>query len=185
MPLRWTIDHPNRFVHIVADGSVGLPEMEEHFDAIAAADGMGYAKLFDASRTDPVYSDDDVMLMGARLSAYTAALESGPLAVIGTSAETAAAFHRFVNVSPSRRPAASSPPSARRGPGSRRRSTPSTVRRSDRRRLAVRADNTRRPGVPNALTAGPARRRPPDLSASSTRRPMTRRRPGPVPRAAC
>jgi hypothetical protein len=105
VPLRWTIDHPNRFVHIVADGPVGLPELEEHFDAIAIADAMGYAKLFDASRTDPIYNDDDVMLMGARLSAYTETLESGPLAVIGTSAETATAFHRFVNVSPSRRPA--------------------------------------------------------------------------------
>lgn len=105
MPLRWTIDHPNRFVHIVAEGPVGLPDLEEHFDAIAAADAMGYAKLFDATGTDPVYSDDDVMLMGARLSAYTAEFESGPLAVIGTSAETAEAFHRFVNVSPSHRPA--------------------------------------------------------------------------------
>lgn len=105
MPLRWKIDHPEKFIHIVADGTVTLPDMEEHFDAIAVADAMGYAKLFDASRLDPVYSDDDVMAMGARLSAYTATLESGPLAVVGASDEAVEAFRRFVNVSPSRRPA--------------------------------------------------------------------------------
>ena len=105
MPLRWTIDHPNRFVHIVAEGPVGVAELEEHFDALAVADAMGYAKLFDATRSDPVYSDDDVMRLGARLSAYTTELAGGPLAVIGISAEAAIAFQRCVNISPSRRPA--------------------------------------------------------------------------------
>jgi hypothetical protein len=105
MPLRWQIIHPLKFIHIVADAKVTLQEMEEHFDAIAVADAMGYAKLFDASRLEPVYSDDDVLAMGARLSAYTATLESGPLAVVGQSEEAMAAFQRFVNISPSKRPA--------------------------------------------------------------------------------
>jgi hypothetical protein len=107
MPLRWTIDHSRKFVHIVvADGPLTLADMEEHFDAIAVADAMGYAKLFDATRFQPVYSDDDVMAMGARLSAYTATLESGPLAVFGTDPALEIAFRRFTNVSPSERPAA-------------------------------------------------------------------------------
>ena len=75
MPLQWKIDHSKKFVHIVvADGPLTLADMEEHFDAIAVAEAMGYAKLFDATRFQPVYSDDDVMAMGARLSAYTATL---------------------------------------------------------------------------------------------------------------
>lgn len=107
MPLRWTIDHSNKFVHIVvAEGPLTLRDMEEHFDAIAAADAMGYAKLFDATHAEPVYSDDDVMMMGARLSAYTAHMESGPLAVVGTDPALEVSFRRFINVSPSRRPAA-------------------------------------------------------------------------------
>jgi hypothetical protein len=85
MPLRWVIDHPERFIQIVADGPVTLKEMEEHFDAIAVAEAMGYAKLFDASRLEPAYDDADVMAMGARLSTYTATMESGPLAVVGQS----------------------------------------------------------------------------------------------------
>lgn len=107
MPLRWTIDHSRKFVHIVvADGPLTLADMEEHFDAIAVADAMGYAKLFDATRFQPVYTDEDVMAMGARLSAYTATLESGPLAVVGTDPALEVAFRRFTNVSPSQRPAA-------------------------------------------------------------------------------
>ena len=77
MPLRWQIDHQRKFVHIVAEGPVTIEQMEEHFDAIAVADAMGYAKLFDATRAEPLYTDDDVMRMGARLSAYTANLPSG------------------------------------------------------------------------------------------------------------
>lgn len=105
MPMRWDIDHASKFVHIVAEGSVTLKEMEEHFDALLVADAMPYAKLFDASRAQPIYSDDDVMAMGARLSAYTATVASGPLAVIGVSDEVETTYRRFVNVSPSKRPA--------------------------------------------------------------------------------
>ncbi len=106
MPLRWEIHHPQRLVHIVAEGVVTLKEMEEHFDAIVTENAIGYAKLFDASNSEPTYDDHDVMMMGARLSAYTATLESGPLAVVGTSDLVRVTFARFVNISPSKRPAA-------------------------------------------------------------------------------
>jgi hypothetical protein len=105
MPLRWKIDHEEEFVHIVAEGPVTIEHMEEHFDAIAVANAMGYAKLFDASKAQPVYTDDDVMRMGARLSAYTANLPSRPLAVVGQDEEVLVTFSRFINVSPSKRPA--------------------------------------------------------------------------------
>jgi hypothetical protein len=105
MPLRWDIDHAARFVHVVAEGPVTLKEMEGHFDALVLANAMGYAKLFDSSRGQPVYTDADVLTMGARLSAYTATLPSGPLAVVGTSDLVWSTFKRFVNISPSRRPA--------------------------------------------------------------------------------
>ena len=106
MPLRWEILHPQKLVHIVAEGPVTLKEMEEHFDAILVADAMPYAKLFDATRIEPIYDDHDVLMMGARLSAYTATVASGPLAVVGQGDELQLAFRRFVNISPSKRPAA-------------------------------------------------------------------------------
>lgn len=104
MPLRWEILHPQKLVHIVAEGPVTLEEMEAHFDAILVADAMPYAKLFDATRAEPIYSDDDVMTMGARLSAYTATVASGPLAVVGLSEAVEITYRRFINVSPSKRP---------------------------------------------------------------------------------
>lgn len=85
MPLRWEILHPQKLIHIVAEGPVTLKEMEEHFDALVVA---------------------NVLAMGARLSAYTATMPSGPLAVVAPSVVTQNAFRRFVNISPSRRPAA-------------------------------------------------------------------------------
>jgi hypothetical protein len=105
MPLRWKIDHPEKFVHIVAEGPVTIEQMEEHFDAIAVENAMGYAKLFDATTARPVYTDDDVLRMGARLSAYTTNLPSGPLAVVGDNDEVLLTFRRFINISPSKRPA--------------------------------------------------------------------------------
>jgi len=105
MPLTWEIFHDRKLVHIVAKGRVTLPEMEAHFDALAAADVLQYGKLFDASEADPIYTDHDVLAMGARLSAYTATLKSGPLAVIGLNEQARSAFRRFVNISPAKRPA--------------------------------------------------------------------------------
>ena len=106
MPLRWEILHPQKLVHIVAEGVVTLKEMEEHFDAIMVADAMPYAKLFDATLAEPLYNDAEVLTMGARLSAYTSTVASGPLAVVGTGDMVESAFRRFVNISPSKRPAA-------------------------------------------------------------------------------
>jgi hypothetical protein len=105
MPLKWEIFHDQKLVHVIAEGRVTLPEMEEHFDALAVADVLQYGKLFDATKADPIYTDEDVMAMGARLSAYTATLKSGPLAVIGLNERARTAFRRFVNISPARRPA--------------------------------------------------------------------------------
>jgi hypothetical protein len=104
MPVRWEIDHSTRFVYVAIEGSVTLKDMEEHFDALFVANAMGYAKLVDVTGAQPIYNDDDVMLMGARLSAYTAALPSGPLAVVGNP-DMRGTFKRFVNISPSDRPA--------------------------------------------------------------------------------
>lgn len=105
MALRWKIHHDQKLIHIVADGTVTLKDMEEHFDALVVENALGYAKLFDASKVDPQYTDHDVLMMGARLSAYTATMDSGPLAAFGTSDAVHKAFARFVNISPSKRPA--------------------------------------------------------------------------------
>lgn len=97
--------HAHKLVEIVMDGPVALKDMEEHFDKIVLENAMGYAKLVDCTRAQPVYDEHDVLMMGARLSAYAATMDSGPLAVFGSSHEVNVAFARFVNMSPSKRQA--------------------------------------------------------------------------------
>ena len=67
MPLRWEILHAEKLVYLVADGTVTLKDLEEHFDAVLVADAMPYAHLFNAINCQPVYSDADVMTMAARV----------------------------------------------------------------------------------------------------------------------
>lgn len=105
MPLRWQVLHDQKLVHVIAEGPVTLKEMENHFDDLSVAGALGYCKLFDATRAAPIYNDDDVMAMGARLSAYVATQTSGPLAVVGNTEMLRTTFRRFVNISPSQRPA--------------------------------------------------------------------------------
>lgn len=105
MSLRWDIRHDEKLVHVIAEGPVTLKELEGHFDALVVANALEYGKLFDASKAYPVFTDEDIMELGARLSAYTATMKSGPLAVVGEGELVQSNFRRFVNLSPSRRPA--------------------------------------------------------------------------------
>jgi hypothetical protein len=106
MPVHVKVLHPQKLVLVVIEGPVVLKDMEDHFDKIVLENAIGYAKLVDCSRAQPVYNDNDVLMMGARLSAYTKAMgEAGPLAVFGESDELNLAFARFINMSPSKRPA--------------------------------------------------------------------------------
>jgi hypothetical protein len=104
MPLTWTILRDEKLIHVVADGPVTLRDMEQHFDALVLEDVLAYAKLFDATRLEPVYSEHDMLMLGARLSAY-AALDSGPLAIVATREDTLFASKRFLNMASSERPA--------------------------------------------------------------------------------
>jgi len=105
MPLRWEILHAQRRVNIIADGAVSLKEMEQLFDAIVVAEAMAYGKLFDATRLVSTYDEDDLLQMGARLSAYASALPIGPLAFVGKTESAETVFHRVTTMSPPGRPA--------------------------------------------------------------------------------
>ncbi|MBX9943556.1 MAG: hypothetical protein K2Y40_05715 [Reyranella sp.] len=104
MPLRWEILHAEKLVYLVADGTVTLKDLEQHFDAVMVADAMPYAHLFNALNCQPVYNDDDVMAMAARVSAYASIVKSGPLAVVAQSDEVEDTFRRFINLSSPKRP---------------------------------------------------------------------------------
>ncbi|UYN95965.1 MAG: hypothetical protein KIT25_03195 [Enhydrobacter sp.] len=104
MPLRWEVDHDQRLVVVTADGLVQLEDVEQYLDAIVIEDAMPYRKIFDATRIVPVATDDDVMLLGARMRAYVATLEGGPLAFVVTTPEARVFVDRYINLTGARRP---------------------------------------------------------------------------------
>ncbi|MBS0522467.1 MAG: hypothetical protein JSS04_02440 [Proteobacteria bacterium] len=76
----------------------------DYFDALVVQDAMGYPKLFDAREAEPRLSDDDVMVLGARVSAYEVHDPRGPVAAVAMGREARAILQRFMNLGGTRRP---------------------------------------------------------------------------------
>jgi hypothetical protein len=106
MPIRWTISHDERLVAAIGEGPVTLKDIEAYFDAVVVADAQSYAKLFDASDMDPQITDDEVMAVGARMSAYVQQRwPGGPAAYVVTSRTVREFVNRFLNLAATPRPA--------------------------------------------------------------------------------
>ena len=104
MPLRIDIDHDGCLVHTKAEGLIGLSEILDYFDRVAVSDAMPYAKLFDASKARFSINDDDMMVLGARVSAYASMEPRGPIALIVGSDEDFVLGRRFANLGGAKRP---------------------------------------------------------------------------------
>jgi hypothetical protein len=98
------IDHARRFVSVTADGRVVLQDVLDYFDRLVVDGGMPYPKLFDATGAKPQFSDDDMMVLGARASAYAEMEPRGPLALVGTTEEVTSLLRRFMNLGRGQRP---------------------------------------------------------------------------------
>ena len=53
MPVKWWINHEERLVQASVEGEASLPDLEEYMSGVAAAGGMPYRKLFDATYVAP------------------------------------------------------------------------------------------------------------------------------------
>ncbi len=107
MPLRWEISHADKLIVIIGTGDVTLKDVEVYLDDIVTAGAMPYAKIFDATDVIPKHNDHDIMMLGARISAYTGTLKGGPLAFVSTSQVTRNTIDRYINLSAkAERPAA-------------------------------------------------------------------------------
>ena len=104
MPVDFDIDHTKRFVWVRAHGVVLLREILDYFDALVVDDAMPYPKLFDARDAKPELSDDDVMVLGARVSAYAAFEPRGPVAAVATTRKAGDILQRFMNLGSAQRP---------------------------------------------------------------------------------
>ena len=104
MAVEYCIDHEKQFVTVRAHGAVVLKEILDYFDALVVQNAMGYPKLFDAREAEPRLSDDDVMVLGARVSAYAAFEPRGPVAAVAMGVQASAILQRFMNLGGAERP---------------------------------------------------------------------------------
>jgi hypothetical protein len=105
MPLTFKIDHQERFVTVKAEGRVVLKDVEDYFDALMVQNAMPYAKLLDLTGAELVASDDDMMMLGARVSAYAAVDPRGPICLVAVTREAVDILRRFTNLGGATRPA--------------------------------------------------------------------------------
>ena len=104
MPVDFKFDHQNRLVYARAHGPVVLREILDYFDAVSLNDAASYAKLVDAREMQPQLSDDEVMVIGARVSAYAAYDPRGAVAAVATTDEARDAVRRYMNFAGAKRP---------------------------------------------------------------------------------
>jgi hypothetical protein len=105
MPLKWTISHADRTVEAVASGPVSLQDIERYLDDVMVSNALPYRKLFDASQASSAPADDEMMLLGARLSAYAGlGRPLGPLAIVAPATAICQQAQLFATLAPVDRP---------------------------------------------------------------------------------
>jgi hypothetical protein len=102
--IQFTIDHTRHFVHAHGTGTIVLRDILEYFDAVVTQDGMPYPKLIDARHVDFDISDDDMMVLGAHVSAYAQMEPRGPIAMVVSTGAADDFGRRFANLGGAKRP---------------------------------------------------------------------------------
>ena len=105
MGIKFTIDHKARYVEARAEDVVDLKDVEAFLDAVVVQDALRYRKLLDGRGAVPKYTNDDVMALGARVSAYAQIEQRGALALVAGTDEHFELAARFINLGKSDRPA--------------------------------------------------------------------------------
>lgn len=85
MPLHWQIDSDARLMTVQAEGLVTWEEFGAMLDAMAGADAVGYAKLFNGRGADTSMGAADLIAIGVRIKALhtsRAPRPVGPLAIV-------------------------------------------------------------------------------------------------------
>ena len=104
MPVQWTVSHPTRLVIAIAKGELRLTDIETYLDEVVTANALAYRKIFDMTQVTPRLSDDDLMALGARIRAYIALGEIGPLAIVATTDESYEQAMMFATLAVADRP---------------------------------------------------------------------------------
>jgi hypothetical protein len=97
MPITFTIDHDTRYVYAKVVGTMRLKEFEDYLDQVLVQGAMPYRKLWDCTKGEYKYDDHDMMMIGARVSAY-AEIKRGPTAIVAVSRDVIDASLRYFNL---------------------------------------------------------------------------------------
>jgi hypothetical protein len=103
MPLTYKIDHEKRFVTVQTTDLVTLDDILVYYEALAVQEAMAYRKLFDASEGDLQLSDEDLMTLGAWVSAFSQYDPRGPIAILCTTLKTENTMRRYMNLGGAKR----------------------------------------------------------------------------------
>lgn len=84
MPLHWTIDSRTKLLVAVADGGVGVADLERLLDVIVRSNILGYRKLFDGSGAKSQMNAEEHLAVGVRIRALHAQAGDGlgPVAMV-------------------------------------------------------------------------------------------------------
>lgn len=104
MPLTFKIDHDRRFVQVDTEGLVTLDEILVYYEGLVTDNAMSYRKLFDASTSTISLSSEDLMTLGAWVSAFSQHDPRGPIALLYTTEENENTLRRYMNLGGARRP---------------------------------------------------------------------------------
>ena len=104
MPLEWKITHSDRLVVAVGKGVVGLQDVERYLDDVMVAEALPYRKIFDASQATSALTDQDMMMLGARMSAYIGLGPLGPIAIVAPATNVRQQARLFAALAPADRP---------------------------------------------------------------------------------
>lgn len=85
MPIKVKIDHDLRYVEALAEGEVTLEDIEEFLDAVIVSEALPYRKLFDGRTAHGKYTDEEVMRLAARFSAYSSLGRRGAAALVSSA----------------------------------------------------------------------------------------------------
>jgi hypothetical protein len=104
MPVQWTVSHFARLVIAVAKEDLRRADIETYLDDLARAHALSYRKIFDMTHATPNLSDDDMMLLGARIRAYIALGQLGPLAIVASTDQSHRQARMFATLAEAERP---------------------------------------------------------------------------------
>src|SRR5258708_10592807 len=104
MPVQWTVSQPTRLVIAADKGDLRLRDIETYLDDVVTADALSYRKIFDMTQATPKLSDDDMMLLGARIPAYISLGQIGPLAIVAMTDKSYQQARMFANLAEADRP---------------------------------------------------------------------------------